>query len=407
MKPIYKTNILQGHSRPIKNLRFSKSGSVVYSASADRQVIKWDIITNQKLFTYPHQTCVNVICISPTDVLMLTGDSTGCIYIWDTTQNILLNKIEFESCLNVRSVQMSTDSLYVIVTLASRAKNSSSFVNAYTLQSLLPTPPPTPPIEEQTIYTTDNTVTPITTANTKQQQVPPYFKQFICGNVETKYVQSKFTNYNKSIVISREDGGLELINFENNHLISSNSFHKETILDFDIDFEHGIILTASKDGYLSVINLNTFQLIRQFHPQNPTRNLNACCICVVDNPYYVSNNKDAGKISLDNLFDVNADIDDLFGNASSQLKYGKQKEIIIAITSGGQDSRFVTTTNQKEGGFDIILYNAMNGEELASFLDHFGPVNALAVNGNTLASGAEDATVRLHKIDHYLFNKKT
>ena len=104
---------------------------------------------------------------------------------------------------------------------------------------------------------------------------------------------------------------------------------------------------------------------------------------------------------------MNADIDDLFGNASSQLKYGKQKEIIIAITSGGQDSRFVTTTNQKEGGFDIILYNAMNGEELASFLDHFGPVNALAVNGNTLASGAEDATVRLHKIDHYLFNKKT
>ena len=150
MKPIYKTNILQGHSRPIKNLRFSKSGSVAYSASADRQVIKWDIITNQKLFTYPHQTCVNVICLSPTDTLMLTGDSTGCIYIWDTIQNVLLNKIEFESCLNVRSVQISTDSQYVIVTLASRAKNSSSFVNAYTLQSLLPT------IQEETIYTTEH-----------------------------------------------------------------------------------------------------------------------------------------------------------------------------------------------------------------------------------------------------------
>ena len=65
----------------------------------------------------------------------------------------------------------------------------------------------------------------------------------------------------------------------------------------------------------------------------------------------------------------------------------------------------MTTTNQKEGGFDIIMYNAMNGEELASFLDHFGPVNTLAIWGNVLASGAEDATVRIHKIEHYLFAK--
>ena len=47
----------------------------------------------------------------------------------------------------------------------------------------------------------------------------------------------------------------------------------------------------------------------------------------------------------------------------------------------------------------------MNGQELTSFIDHFGPVNTLAIKDNILASGAEDATVRIHNIEHYLFPK--
>jgi len=104
------------------------------------------------------------------------------------------------------------------------------------------------------------------------------------------------------------------------------------------------------------------------------------------------------KIDIDNIFSFGSD--NLI-NINNGIKV--KKEVIAAIFSGGQDSKLVTTTNQKEGGFEIIIYDALEGEELSNFLSHFGPVNSLAVCKNILASGAEDATVRLYKLENYLF----
>ena len=59
---------------------------------------------------------------------------------------------------------------------------------------------------------------------------------------------------------------------------------------------------------------------------------------------------------------------------------------------------------KKEGGFEIIIYNTFTGEKLAEFLEHFGPINTLAVHKNIIASGAEDATVKVYEIENYLFS---
>ena len=385
MNPTYKTQILQGHSRPIKDIKFSKDGKYIFSASSDRSVLKWDSTTNEKLFTYSHQASVNVICLSQNNNWMFTGDSTGCIYIWNLISNNLFRKVEFDVIFNIRSIDISTHDLYIIFTLSSRTKNSKSFVKAYLTKDFLN--------EEFK----------------NEKKLPEEFKQFTCHNLETKFVKSLFTNFNKSILVSREDGQLEMINFENGLVISSEKFHDDIILDFDVNYDNGLIITSSKDSFLCLINLNTFQLVRKFQPQNPKRNLNACKIAIIGNPYYRIPGINNGLIDIDNLFDLNEDINTLIENEKflniDTSKFGKSKDIIIAIVSGGQDSKFVTTTNQKEGGFDIIMYNVMNGEELASFIDHFGPVNTLAIKDNILASGAEDATVRIHNIEHYLFPK--
>ena len=196
MNPIYKTQILQGHSRPIKDLKFSKDGKYIFSASSDRLVLKWDSRTNEKIITYVHQASVNVICISQDNKWMFTGDSTGCIYIWNLNTNELFKKVEFDAILNIRSIDISTDDLYIIVTLGSRAKNSKSFVNSYLTKDFL------------------------NEDSKDDKNVPKEYKIFICQNQETKFVKSLFTNFNKSILVSREDGQLEMINFENNLLIS-------------------------------------------------------------------------------------------------------------------------------------------------------------------------------------------
>lgn len=286
-------------------------------------------------------------------------------------------------------------------------------------------------------------------AATKLEQ----FKYLECKTKETKYVQAKFSSLNKCLLVSREDGYLELINFNNGKLITEMKFHTDVIMDFDIDTKNGIILTASIDGYANVINFDTFNVVSKFHPLNPTRNLNASKIINLLNPNYdpESNKKPNVEMFTEkninsyvfNLFNPNADkkcginldIDSLFnspntssisaaknpsssGNnisnnvanstkkAPAKITNTKDKEISFSIISGGQDSKLVTTTNQKEGGFDVLIYNSRTGELIVNFQDHFGPINTLACNDNAklLASGAEDATIRIYKLENYLFN---
>ena len=397
MSSSHKVKNLQGHERPIKHIKFSPDGKYVFSASADRSVIKWDYKNETKSFVYKHQASVNVICISNSNKYLFSGDSTGCIYVWDINSNELKKKITFDVLYNIRSLNISTDETYIIITLAERAAKSSSFVGIY--------------LSEEIIKTNYN-IFPYNLSipnSVENFPAPNIFKKILCPEINTKYVKSCFANNNKSVLISREDGWLEIYDFSNNKLISSSKFHNNEILDFDVNDEYAIIITSSKDGEMSFINLNSFQLINKVKPINPVRNLNSCQIAVIDNPYYIVPGIQRG-ISVDTLFDLNTnDLSKLKYFENDEMnekakKYNNKKQIILAIVGGGQDSKFVTTTEKKEGGFEIIIYNTITGEKLTEFLEHLGPINTLAIHKNILASGAEDATVKVYEIDNYLFS---
>ena len=82
MSSVYKTKNLQGHERLIKQLKFSKDGKYIFSASADRKVIKWNYKNNSKDSVYMHNASVNVICLSNSNKYILNGDGAGLIYFW-------------------------------------------------------------------------------------------------------------------------------------------------------------------------------------------------------------------------------------------------------------------------------------------------------------------------------------
>ena len=395
MSSTYKGKTLQkGHSRPVKHIKFSSDGKYVFSASADRTVIKWDYKNDVKINVYNHQASVNVICISNSNKYMFTGDSTGVIYVWDINKNEQIKRITFKVFYNIRSLNLSTDEAYLITTLAERTAKGISLVGIYLIDDI--------------IQVNSNPSSENASPNDSSPE-PETYKKFVCSEVNTKFVKSCFSNMNKSVLISREDGVLEMYDFYSDALISSFKFHNDEILDFDVNDEYGLIITSSKDGEMSLINSNSFQLINKFKPTNPVRNLNACQIAVIDNPYYSAPGVEKG-ISIDTLFDLNSmDLTKLkyFENEEDNeqaKKYKNKKQIVLAIVGGGQDSKFVTTTEKKEGGFEIIIYNTLTGEKLTEFLEHFGPINTLAVHKNILASGAEDASVKVYEIDRYLFS---
>jgi translation initiation factor 3 subunit I len=272
--------------------------------------------------------------------ILVSGDSTGGCYFWEISTGSLLKKIEMDPTLSIRSVDLSLGEQLINLSYSGRQKDSQSVIDIYSVPDIL--------------SSTSNSSSII--------NIKP-LKSII--STSSKFMMSKWMNLNKNLICSKEDGSLQMIDYETSEVVQEKQVHDNIIMDFDVCKKEEVILTASKDGKSCILDPDTFDIIHTLFPQDPTRNLNSC------------------KISP--LFSLNDE---------NEQKYH-------AIVAGGQESRDVTTTHAKKGGFELLIYNIMYAEELGAIQGHFGPVNTLAFGptGRIVASGAEDATIRVHKLD--------
>jgi len=344
MKPI----ILQGHSRPIKDIKFNKDGDLIFTASNDRSVTLWAAETGERIGTFDHLAAINNITLTQDSKILISGDNTGISYFWEVNTGKLLKKIETEPKYNVRSTDLSYGDKMLSVSFGGRVKDSESFIYVYSLDDILRAD-------------TDKDCTIL------QGKLQP-LKQIKSNS--SKFVNCRWINTNRNIVATKEDGTINLIDFDSREIVKTAKIHSETIMDMDISRKEEVIITASKDGKAQIINPDTFEIMHTLHPNDPTRNLNSC------------------KISP--LFSIGDDNEEKFH----------------ALLAGGQESRDVTTTHAKKGGFELLFYNIMYGEELGAVQGHFGPVNTVAFSpdGKLIASGAEDAMIRVHRLDDEYFS---
>ena len=185
-----------------------------------------------------------------------------------------------------------------------------------------------------------------------------------------KISKTRWCDLGKVIIVSSEGGNLYKYDYETSNLLLQKKIHDNIIMDLDISPKEELIMTSSKDGKAKILDPDTFDIMTELFPQNPVRNINAC--------------RFSPLISEED---------------EKNVKY----HVFIA---GGQESREVTTTKSKKGGFETLIYDCMFGCELGAFLGHFGPVNALAISSDAelLASGSEESSVRIQRINNSEYN---
>ena len=344
MRPL----VLKGHSKPIKALLFNKDNDLLFSGSTDRYITLWSSEYGERIGTYSHKAAVYTMSISEDSKYLVSGDSTGGVYFWEARNGALIKKIEMDPKFSIRSVNFSYGDEKISIAYGGRTKDAESAVNVYAFNEIL-----------KASCNEDKVIKGV-----------PIDKTLKTENNE-KISKTKWLNLNKNILATTESGNIINFDYPTGTITLKKKIHDAEIMDLDISKREEVVLTASKDGKSHVLDPDTFDIIGTLQPQNPTRNINSCRISPL--------------MSIDD----------------------ENKAKFHAFIAGGQESREVTTTHAKKGGFELLIYNMMFGNELGAIQGHFGPINALAVtsDGYCVASGAEESSVRVHRLDYDEYNE--
>lgn len=335
MRPL----VLKGHTKPIKDLQFNNENDLLFSASTDRLVTLWSSEYGERIGTYLHQAAIYTMAITKDSKYMVSGDSTGCIYLWEVCNGKLLKSIPTQSTKNpsIRSICFSEGEDKVLVSDSERGTDSESKVYVYNFNDIISTD-------------TNTQLQPSLTIKAPGRE---------------KISKAKFINKNNNIIFTSETGVIYNYDALNGNKILDKKIHEGEIMDFDISKYEEVLLTASKDGKSMVLDPDDFSVVQTFFPQSPTRNINSCKI----SPLMSLSDDDERKFH--------------------------------AFIAGGQESRDVTTTHSNKGGFELLIYDMLFGKELGAIQGHFGPVNTLAISsdGFLLATGSEESSVRINKLN--------
>ena len=336
MKPL----VLKGHSKPIKDLQFNRDNDLLFSASTDRYITLWSSEYGERIGTYLHDAAVYTMSIDDNSKYLMSGDSTGCVYLWEASTGTLINKLLMPNVPSIRSVNFNYLNDLVSIAYGGRTLKSNSIIDIYKFDDLLK----------------------------KEKNTKP-LKSIIIPNND-KISKTRWCDLGKVIIAASETGKLYKYDYETLNLLLDKKIHDNIIMDLDISPKEELIITAAKDGKAKILDPDNFDVMSELFPENPVRNINAC--------------RFSPLISEED---------------EKKVKYH-------AFIAGGQESRDVTTTTSKKGGFETLIYDCMFGCELGAILGHFGPVNALAISSDAelLASGSEESSVRVHRINNEEYN---
>ena len=242
MKPL----VLKGHSKPIKDLQFNKDNDLLFSASTDRLITLWSSEYGERIGTYLHDAAVYTMSIDDQSKYLASGDSTGCVYIWEASNGTLIHKLLMPHVPSIRSVNFNYHNDLLSIAYGGRTAKSESIIDIYKFDDLLKKEKNTKPLK--TIKMPNN----------------------------DKIAKTRWCDLDKVIIVASESGILYKYDYDTTNLLMEKKIHDKMIMDLDISPKEELIMTAAKDGKAKIIDPDTFDIMSELYPQNPERNINAC-----------------------------------------------------------------------------------------------------------------------------------
>lgn len=315
MKPL----LLHGHERSITQIKYNREGDLLFSSAKDNKPTVWYSINGERLGTYDGHGGA-VWCLDPSwdTKHLITGSADNSAKLWDVeTGNQLVN---FETASAVRTCGFSYSGKQFFYS-TDKAMGQTCEIKFFDVNDALSGGSPSPYL---TIPVTDSKVT-----------------SAVWGPLD------------KYLITGHENGTVTKWCAKTGESIRNVQPHKDKINDVQKSHDEMMIITASKDNFAKLFDIESMQVLKCYKTDRP---VNSAAISPI------------------------------------------RDQVVLG---GGQEAMEVTTTSTRIGKFDARFFHMIFEEEIGRVKGHFGPINSLAFHpdGKSYSSGGEDGYIRSHLFD--------
>ncbi|MCJ1346187.1 translation initiation factor eIF3 subunit [Peltigera leucophlebia] len=234
MRPI----LLQGHERPLTQIRYTKDGDLLFSVAKDQIICAWFSANGERLGTYHgHQGAVWTVDIDPSTTLLASGAADNTVRLWDVRTGKCLKVWDFDTA--VKRVEFSEDGTQLLAVTEKRM----GFLG--------------------TIVVLDVTV------DVSAQQSDQRRMTITCD--QSKAIVAGWSYLSKYIIAGHEDGSVSQYDSKTGELLQNFQAHEEgkDIKDLQWAPDRTYFITASKDKTAKVISARTLELLKTYVTDTP------------------------------------------------------------------------------------------------------------------------------------------
>ncbi|KTW28717.1 uncharacterized protein T551_02567 [Pneumocystis jirovecii RU7] len=259
MRPI----LLQGHERPLTQVKFNDDGDLLFSVSKDHIINVWFSHNGERLGTYHgHQGAIWSVDVNSTSTLMASGSADSTIMLWNVKTGKCLKIWKFPTA--VKRVEFNEDNTLLLGVTEQRMGHIGSLV----------------------VFPIINDV------NAEQTNTPIY----TILTQDSKATVAGWSYLSNFIIVGHENGSISCYNAKTGKHIKTEQIHEKghSITDLQFSPDKTYFITSSKDKTAKICDVESLKVLKTYITDTP---LNTAAITPVKNFVILGGGQEARDVT--------------------------------------------------------------------------------------------------------------
>jgi len=234
MRPI----LLQGHERPLTQIKFNSEGDLLFSCSKDHVINVWFSHNGERLGTYDgNNGTVWTVDVDSESRFLVSGAADNTLRLWSVATGKCLYTWEFPTA--VKSVAFSDDDEQIVCITEQRMGHQCT-IRVFNVNR--------------------------EGDGTNQSETPTY----MFNPIGSKATVCAFTTVPNVIVTGHESGKVALFNVKSGEEVDNNErAHMDVVTDLQLSKDRTYFVTSSKDKTARIHDTKTLMVLKTFSTETP------------------------------------------------------------------------------------------------------------------------------------------